>query len=77
MASLMYGAGLWLMECLRLRVQDIDFAANQIIVRDGKGFKDRLTMLPEKVKQPLKNHLETVRPCVDVRPEECACWLRG
>jgi len=50
MASLMYGAGLWLMECLRLRVQDIDFAANQIIVRDGKGFKDRLTMLPEKVK---------------------------
>ena len=49
MASLMYGAGLRLMECLRLRVQDIDFAMNQIIVRAGKGNKDRRTMLPETV----------------------------
>jgi integron integrase len=60
MAGLMYGAGLRLMECLRLRVQDIDFAANQIIVRDGKGNKDRVTMLPKKIKRPLRAHLENV-----------------
>ncbi len=47
MASLMYGAGLRLLECLRLRVQDVDLAAGQITVRDGKGFQDRRTMLPE------------------------------
>jgi len=50
MANLMYGAGLRLMECLRLRVQDIDFSANQITIRDGKGDKDRITMLPQVVK---------------------------
>ncbi len=61
MASLMYGAGLRLMECLRLRVQDLDFGANQITVRDGKGFKDRLTMLPQVVKKPLQEHLKRVR----------------
>ena len=44
MASLMYGTGLRLMECLRLRVQDIDFSRNEILVRDGKGAKDRITM---------------------------------
>ena len=60
-ASLMYGAGLRLMECLRLRVQDVDFKANQIIVRDGKGFQDRVTMLPEVVKEPLQNHLVSVK----------------
>jgi site-specific recombinase XerD len=52
LASLMYGAGLHLMECLRLRVQDIDFSRNEIIVRDGKGAKDRITMLPESLKSP-------------------------
>jgi integrase len=61
MASLMYGAGLRLMECLRLRVQDIDFACNEILVRDGKGSKDRITMLPESLKDPLQNHLKKVR----------------
>jgi len=61
MASLMYGAGLRLMECLRLRVQDIDFAANQITVRDGKGLKDRVTMLLEKMRTRLLEHLERVR----------------
>jgi len=61
MASIMYGAGLRLMECLRLRVQDIDFAVNQIIVRDGKGFKDRITMLPAVVEKPLRQHLKLVR----------------
>lgn len=49
------------MECLRLRVQDIDFARNEITVRDGKGNKDRLTMLPSRVKQLLALHLERVK----------------
>jgi len=61
MASLMYGSGLRLMECLRLRIQDIDFARNEIIVRDGKGAKDRRTMLPESLKRPLEEHLRNVR----------------
>ena len=49
MASLLYGAGLRLMECLRLRVQDLDFARNEITVRDGKGAQDRITMLPNRL----------------------------
>jgi integron integrase len=61
MCSLMYGAGLRLTECLRLRVQDIDFGSNQIAIRDGKGFKDRTTMLPQAAKRPLLDHLEMVR----------------
>jgi integron integrase len=61
MAGLMYGSGLRLLECLRLRVQDVDFMSNQVIVRDGKGLKDRVTMLPEKLKAPLIEHLERVR----------------
>ena len=48
MGHLLYGAGLRLMECLRLRVKDIDFSANHIVVRQGKGNKDRLTMLPQR-----------------------------
>ena len=57
MASLLYGAGLRLMECLRLRVKDVDFAYRQILVRDGKGGKDRVTMLPESTVQPLQAQL--------------------
>ena len=60
MAHLLYGAGLRLMECLRLRVKDVDFDMNQITVRDGKGKKDRVTMLPEIVKLHLQQHLEKV-----------------
>jgi integron integrase len=56
--SLMYGAGLRLMECLRLRVQDIDLSRNEIHVRDGKGAKDRITMLPESLKAPIQDHLK-------------------
>jgi integron integrase len=61
MAVLLYGAGLRLMECLRLRVKDVDFARNEIRVPSGKGDKDRVTMLPAAVKQPLCRHLEQVR----------------
>ena len=56
MARMLYGSGLRLNECLRLRVKDIDFGYYQIIVRDGKGSKDRVTMLAEKVVEPLKKH---------------------
>lgn len=61
MASLLYGAGLRLMECVRLRVKDVDFVYRQIIVRDGKGHKDRVTMLPQAARTPLKIHLEKVK----------------
>lgn len=61
MATLLYGAGLRLMECIRLRVKDVDFAYNQIVVRDGKGQQDRVTMLPQQVKEPLQQHLRTVK----------------
>jgi integron integrase len=60
-ASLLYGAGLRLMECSRLRVKDIDLEGRQILVRDGKGRKDRHTVLPEKVRSPLRDHLQRVR----------------
>jgi len=61
MAMLLYGSGLRLKECLRLRVKDIDFTRNEIVVREGKGKKDRVTMLPTAVKEPLRAHLERVR----------------
>jgi len=61
MASLLYGAGLRLLECLRLRVKDIDFSSHQILVCEGKGHKDRRTMLPATVQEPLVAHLEHVR----------------
>jgi len=61
MAMLLYGAGLRLMECLRLRVKDMDFSRNEILVRDGKGRKDRVTMLPTAVKEPLRRYLEQSR----------------
>ena len=60
-ASLLYGAGLRLTEALRLRVKDIDFETNQIIVRDGKGAKDRTTLLPDALREPLRQHLERVK----------------
>jgi integron integrase len=59
--SLLYGAGLRISEAIRLRVKDIDFKMNQISVRDGKGEKDRITMLPESIKEQLKQHLERVK----------------
>lgn len=65
MANLLYGAGLRLSECLQLRVKDIDFEYNQITVGDSKGNKDRTTMLPQVIKQPLQEHLKTVKKLHD------------
>ncbi len=60
MTMLLYGAGLRLMECCRLRIKDIDFSRNQIVVRAGKGDKDRHTMLPGAVKDALSKHLQDI-----------------
>ena len=60
MGNLLYGAGLRLMECIRLRVKDVDSGYRQILVRDGKGEKDRFTMLPARVIEPLQEHLAVV-----------------
>lgn len=59
--GLLYGAGLRLMEALRLRVKDVDFALREILVRDGKGMKDRVTVLPQSLVLPLQQHLLWVR----------------
>lgn len=61
MASLLYGCGLRLMECGRLRVKDVDFDYCQLYVRDGKGQKDRVTMLPESLTVPLQKHLSRIK----------------
>ncbi|MCA1591130.1 MAG: integron integrase [Acidobacteria bacterium] len=61
MASLLYGSGLRLMECVRLRVKDLDLAQLQIVVREGKGEKDRVTMLPPSLGGPLRRQMERAR----------------
>ena len=61
MARLMYSTGMRLMECVRLRVKDVDFARRQIVIREGKGYKDRVTMLPESLAPALKEHLKGVQ----------------
>jgi integron integrase len=60
-ASLLYGSGLRLMEAVRLRVKDIDFARGEIVVRDGKGEQDRITMLPQSISKALELHLDGVK----------------
>jgi integrase len=65
MAGLLYGAGLRLMECVRLRVKDVDFGYPRIVIRDGKGQKDRVTIRPQAVVEPLKQHIEKVRALHD------------
>jgi integron integrase len=60
-ASLLYGSGMRLMEVLRLRVKDVDFSRQAILIRDGKGMKDRITVLPQRLQMPLKQHLLAVR----------------
>jgi len=60
-ASLLYGTGMRIMECLRLRVKDVDFSRNVIVVRDGKGAKDRHTVLPQTLAEPLRRAVERAR----------------
>ncbi len=61
MAIMLYGSGLRLMECCQLRVKDVDFARREVVVREGKGRKDRVTMLADRVVKPLEAHLQLVR----------------
>ncbi len=77
MAALMYGAGLRLMECVRLRVADLDFSNRRLIVRDGKGGKDRITMLPRQLIKPLEDHLVGVRRTYnkDLEANRCNVYL--
>ena len=75
MAYLMYGAGLRLLECCRLRAQDIDFGANQIVVRAGKGDQDRVTMLPARVKADLARHLDAMHAQHRRDVERGAGWV--
>lgn len=63
--SLLYGSGLRMMECLRLRVKDLDLTRREILVREGKGFKDRVTMLPVSLVEPLRLHLQKVKSLHD------------
>ena len=65
MAKLIYGAGLRRQECLRLRIKDVDFANNYLIIKNSKGNKDRLTLLPQTIKKELINHIESVRHIYD------------
>ena len=62
MARLLYGTGMRLMECVRLRIKDVLLEQNQILVRDGKGFKDRMTILPVVLKSELERHLQRLKP---------------
>jgi integron integrase len=74
-AGLLYGTGMRLLEALQLRVKDIDFGANQITVRGGKGDRDRRTMLPERLKGPLLRHLAEVRTQHERDLEAGAGWV--
>jgi integron integrase len=61
MASLLYASGLRLIECARVRVKDLDFGRGEVVVRTGKGAKDRVTVFPRRLMEPLRQHLERVR----------------
>lgn len=77
MARLLYGTGMRLMEGVRLRVKDLDFGMRQITVRDGKGAKDRVTMLPAALMEPLQAHLERIKAVheADLAEGFGAVWL--
>lgn len=77
MASILYGTGMRLMECVRLRVKDVDFERGEILIRDGKGAKDRVTMLPGSVAPALQAHLRQRRALFedDVRAGKAAVYL--
>jgi integron integrase len=77
MARLLYGTGMRLMECVRLRVKDVDFGRNEILIRDGKGAKDRVTMLPAALAGPLREHLARRRTLYadDLADGRAEVWL--
>jgi len=79
--SLLYATGMRLLEGLRLRVKDVDFERREITVRDGKGGRDRRTMLPERLLEPLRTHLERVKFCTSATSarvsETCTCHSRS
>ena len=77
MASLLYGSGMRLMECLRLRIKDVDFERNEIVVRHGKGGKDRHTVLPRALVEPLRREVERTRQlhAMDLAAGCCEVWL--
>ena len=77
MARLLYGTGMRLMECVRLRVKDVDFVRNEILIRHGKGAKDRVTMLPAALAAPLQEHLARRRVVYedDLRDGRAEVWL--
>lgn len=77
MARLLYGAGMRLMECVRLRVKDADFARREILIRDGKGGKDRVTMLPQSLVLPLQSHLQQRRTLFedDIRVGKVSAYM--
>ncbi len=75
MATLLYGAGLRLLECARLRVKDVDFRRSQLTIRGGKGDRDRQTVLPETVQAPLAAHLVRVRRLHDTDLRAGAGWV--
>ena len=75
MAILLYGSGLRLLECARLRVKDVDFGRHQIIVRAGKGDKDRSTTLPTIISAELARHLDAVKKQHDLDLQQGAGWV--
>ncbi|MHB1188545.1 integron integrase [Thiobacillus sp.] len=77
MARLLYGTGMRLMECVRLRVKDVDFARREILIRDGKGAKDRVTMLPQSLVVPLQSHLQQRRMLFDddIRVDKASVYM--
>ncbi len=77
MGKLLYGTGMRLMECVRLRVKDVDFGRNEILIRDGKGGKDRVTMLPSAAVAPLAEHLQRRRVIFedDLAAGKAEVWL--
>jgi len=75
MATLLYGSGLRLLECARLRIKDVDFNLNHIVVRAGKGNKDRMTLLPAVVKADLARHMERIRKLHEKDLEAGAGWV--
>jgi integrase len=77
MAILMYGSGLRLLECARLRVKDVDFGRHQIVVRAGKGDKDRITTLPTVIRTELSRHLDGVKSQHDFDLRQGAGWVEA